>query len=465
VKSAVETLSPTRAKLTVEVPFEELKPSLDAAYKKIAQQINVPGFRRGKVPPAVIDRQVGRGAVLEEAVNEVVPQKYVEALQANDLQPLAQPEIEVTKFEDNETLEFTAEVDVKPEIKLPTYDGVTASVEDIAISDEDVTEQVEALRERFATLIDVERAAVDGDFVVMDLKATKDGEVVDGAEVNGMSYRVGRGGMIDGLDEALVGLAAGDEKIFTSQLVGGDLVGEGVEVAVAVSQVQEQELPELDDEFAQLASEYDTVAELTDDVRERLGRGRRLEQAAAARDAVLEALLETVDVPLPETIVADELTARRRSFEQQLAYAGVTMEKYLEDESQTVEDFEADLERRVRDAVTAQFILDEIAQVEEFGIDQQELSEHMVRKAQQSGEDPQEFANHMFEHNHIPELVQEILRSKALARIVESAVVTDASGNPVELKNLLPDGTIGAPEDAAAEVEAADSAEEEKAEA
>jgi trigger factor len=460
VKSAVETLSPTRAKLTVEVPFEELKPSLDAAYKKIAKQINVPGFRRGKVPPAVIDRQVGRGAVLEEAVNEVVPQKYIEALQANDLQPLAQPEIEVTKFEDNEALEFTAEVDVKPEIKLPTYDGVTASVEDIAVSDEDVAEQVEALRERFATLIDVERPAADGDFVVMDLKATKDGEVVEGAEVSGMSYRVGRGGMIDGLDEALVGLAAGDEKIFTSQLVGGDLVGEGVDVAVAVSQVQEQELPELDDEFAQLASEYDTVAELTEDVRERLGRGRRLEQAAAARDAVLEALLESVDIPLPETIVADELTARRRSFEQQLAYAGVTMEKYLEDESQTIEEFEADLERRVRDAVTAQFILDEIAQVEEFGIDQQELSEHMVRKAQQSGEDPQEFANHMFEHNHIPELVQEILRGKALARIVESAVVTDASGNTVELKNLRPDGTIGEPE-----AEAAEPAEEEKAEA
>jgi len=466
VKSAVETLSPTRAKLTVEVPFEELKPSLDAAYKKIATQINVPGFRRGKVPPAVIDRQVGRGVVLEEAVNEVVPQKYMEALQANELQPLAQPEIEVTKFEDNEALEFTAEVDVKPEIKLPTYDGVTATVEDIAISDEDVAEQVEALRERFATLIDVERPAADGDFVVMDLKATKDGEVVEGAEVSGMSYRVGRGGMIDGLDEALVGLAAGDEKIFSSQLVGGDLVGEGVDVAVAVSQVQEQELPELDDEFAQLASEFDTVAELTEDVRERLGRGRRLEQAAAARDAVLEALLESVDVPLPETIVTDELNARRRSFEQQLAYAGVTMEKYLEDEGQTQEEFEADLERRVRDAVTAQFILDEIAQVEEFGIDQQELSEHMVRKAQQSGEDPQEFANHMFEHNHIPELVQEILRGKALARIVEAAVVTDASGNPVELKNLRPDGTIGEPEaEAAAEADDAEVAEEEKAEA
>ena len=463
MKSAVETLSPTRARITVEVPFEELKPSLDAAYQAIAKQVNVPGFRRGKVPPAVIDRQVGRGAVLDQAVNEVVPQKYVEALQANDLQPLAQPEIEVTKFEDNDSLEFTAEVAVKPEITLPSYDGVEAQVEDIEVSDADVDEQVEALRERFATLIDVARPAADGDFVVMDLKATRDGEPVEGAEVSGMSYRVGRGGMLDGLDEALVGMAAGDEKVFSSQLVGGDLVGEGVDVAVSVSQVQEQELPDLDDEFAQMASEFDTVGELTDDVRERLGRGHRLEQAAAARDAVLEALLEKVEVPLPETVVTDELNSRRSGFEQQLAYAGMTMEKYLEDEKQTQEEFEADLERRVRDAVTAQFLLDEIAKVEEFGIAQQELSEHMVRRAQQSGQDPQEFANHMFEHNHIPELVQEILRGKALARIVEAAVVKYASCTVLELKNLRPDGTIGEPEaEAAADAEPA---EEEKAEA
>lgn len=467
MKSAVETLSPTRAKLTVEVPFEELKPSLDAAYKQIAKQINVPGFRRGKVPPAVIDRQVGRGAVLDQAINEVVPQKYVEALQENSLTPLAQPEIEVTKFEDNEALEFTAEVDIRPEIDLPSYDGVEAEVEDAELTDADVEEQVEALRERFATLVDVERPAADGDFVVMDLKATRDGEVVEGAEVAGMSYRVGRGGMLDGLDEALTGMAAGEEKTFSSQLVGGDLVGEDVEVLVSVSQVQEQELPELDDEFAQMASEYDTVEELTADVRERLGRGKRLEQAAAARDAVLEALLEKVDVPLPETVVTDELNARRQNIEQQLAMAGITMEKYLEDEKQTQEEFEADLDRRVRDAVAAQFLLDEIAKREEFGIDQQELSEHMVRRAQQSGQDPQEFANHMFEHNHIPELVQEILRGKALARLVESAVVKDASGNVVELKNLRPDGTIGEPEVEETEAQAegdAEAAEETKTE-
>jgi trigger factor len=255
--------------------------------------------------------------------------------------------------------------------------------------------------------------------------------------------------MIDGLDEALAGMAAGDEKIFQTQLVGGDLIGQDVDVMVKVAQVQEQELPELDDEFAQEASEFDTVGELSDDVRERLGRGKRLEQAAAARDAVLEALLDKIDVPLPESIVTDELNARRESIEQQLAFSGMTMDAYLEEQGQTQEEFEADLERRVRDAVAAQFVLDEIAKKEEFGVDQSELSEHLVRRAQQSGQDPQEFANHMFEHNHIPELVQEILRGKALAQLVETATVTDESGNPVELKNLQPDGTIGEPEDEA----------------
>lgn len=446
MKSAVESLSPTRAKLTVEVPFEELQPSLDAAYREIAKQVNVPGFRRGKVPPAVIDRQVGRGVVLNEAVQEMLPKAYVEALKENDLEPLAQPEIEVTRLDDRESLEFTAEVDVKPDIELPDYHGLVATVEDAVVTDEEVEEQLQALRERFGTLLDVERPAGAGDFVTIDLQATQDGAPVEGAEVAGMSYEVGKGGMIDGLDEALVGMAAGDATIFSTELVGGDLVGEAVQVAVSVSSVQERELPALDDDFAQLASEFDTVEELTADVRERLARGKRLEQAAAARDAVLERLLEQVSIPLPDALVADELDARRKGVEDQLQYAGITMERYLEDEGQTVEEFEADLERQVRDAVTAQFLLDEVATAEQVGVDQEELSAHLVRRAQQSGQDPQEFANHMFEHNHVPELVQEIRRGKALASIVETAVVTDASGRPVELADLRPDGTIGAPE-------------------
>jgi trigger factor len=445
VKSAVETLSPTRVKLTVEVPFDEVKPNLDKVYRQLAQQINVPGFRRGKVPPMVIDRQVGREAVLEQAVADTLPAKYSEAIEANDLTPIAQPEIEGPEINDD-GFEFSAEVDVKPDFELPDYEGVTATVDDVEVTDADVEEQVQALRERFGTLSDVERPAADGDFVVLDLRATQDGEPVEGAEVSGMSYQVGRGGMIDGLDEALTGLSAGEERTFDSQLVGGDLVGQSVQVSVTVSQVQEQELPEVDDEFAELASEFDTVAEMDADIRERLARGKRLEQAAAARDAVLEALLDRVEIPLPESMVTDELNARRQNIEQQLAYAGVTMEKYLEDEGQTLEEFEADLERRTREAIAAQFLLDEVAKREEYDITQEELSQHLVRRAQQSGQDPQEFANHMFEHNHIPDLVREILRGKALATIVEAATVTDASGNPVELRNLRPDGTIGDPE-------------------
>jgi trigger factor len=459
VKSAVETLSPTRAKLTVEVPFEELKPSLDAAYKKIAQQINVPGFRKGKVPPMVIDRQIGRGAVLDEAINDALPKIYVEALQANELEPLAQPEIDITKFEDNDSLEFTAEVDIRPTVTLPELEGLEVTVDDVELTDEEVDAQVLNLRERFATLNEVERAAAEGDFVVLDLKAMRDGEVVEGAEVTGMSYQVGKGGMLDGLDEALPGMKAGDEKTFSSNLVGGDQTGLDVEVEVKVSGVKEQELPELDDEFAQTASEFDTVDELVADVRTRLERGKRLEQAAAARDAVLEKVLDLVEVPLPDGVVDAELNARRENVQQQLAYAGMSMEQYLESENQTLEEFESDLAQRTRDAIAAQFVLDEVAKKEQIGVEQQELSEHIFRRAQQSGQDPNEFAKHMVEHNHIPDMVSEVVRGKALASVVEAAKVVDQSGNHVELKNLRPDGTIGEPE---AEAEVAEPAETEE---
>jgi trigger factor len=458
VKSAVETLSPTRAKITVEVPFDELKPSLDAAYQAIAKQINVPGFRKGKVPPPVIDRQVGRGAVLDEAINDALPKLYVQALQDNDLQPLAQPEIDVTRLEDNSLFEFTAEVDVRPTIDLPSYDGLSVQVEDISVSDEDVDEQVEALRERFATLRDVERPAQDGDIVTIDLKATHDGEDVEGGEVSGYSYKVGSGDMLEGIDEALRGMSAGEEATFTSNLLGGDLAGQDVEVAVTVSAVKEQELPDLDDEFAQTASEFDTVEELRADVATRLERGKRLEQAAAARDAVLEQLLDGSEIPLPDAVLAEELAGRRQEIEQQLTYAGLTMEQYLDNEKQTVDEFEAELEKRVRDAMASQFLLDEIARAEEIGIEQEELSQHLFRRAQQSGQNPDEFVKHMVEHNHIPEMVAEVVRGKALAQIVEGATVTDASGNNVDLKNLRPDGSIGEPE-AAESTEAPESTE------
>ncbi len=442
MKSAAETLNPTRVKLTVEVPFEELKPSLDQAYKSIAQQINVPGFRRGKIPAAIIDQRIGRGAVLDEAMNKALPQLYMRALEENDLNPLSQPEIDVTRFDDGELLEFTAELDVVPAIEVPAYGGLEVTVDDAIVTEEDVDEQLAELRSRFGTLSDVERAAADGDFVTIDLSAAQDGEPIEEAQASGLSYQVGKGTMLDGLDETLVGMSVGETATFPSSLTGGALTGQDVDVDVEVTAVKEQELPDLDDEFAQTASEFDTIEELRTDLRERLTRAMRMEQATAARDAVLERLLDMVEVPLPDQVVADEQLARRKQIDEQLQYAGLTLEQYLVSEGQTAEEFDTDLEQRVRESLAARFLLDEIAQAEQLGVDEAELTEHIVRRAQQAGVQPDEYVRHMMEHNHVSELVGEIRRGKALAMIVEGAVVTDASGNVVELKRLQPDGTI-----------------------
>jgi len=445
VKSAVETLNPTRVKLSVEVPFEELKPSLDAAYKKIGQQISVPGFRKGKVPAMVIDQRVGRSAVLDEAVNEALPTLYFQALQDNNITPLSQPQLDLGEFEDGSDLSFTAELDVKPEIALPAYDGIEVDVDDISIGDDEVDEQLEALRERFGSLTPVERAASDGDFVTIDLSAANDGEAIEEAQATGMSYQVGRGTMLEGLDEALEGMSAGDEKTFESTLVGGEFKDQLVDVTVKVTAVKEQELPELDDDFAQQASEFDTIDELKVDVRDRLVRGARMEQAASARDAVLEKVLTMVEIPLPAGVIGDEVKARRDGIDQQLSYAGMTEADYLEQEGQTAEEFSDELEKRVRDAMAAQFLLDEIATVEALAVDENELSQHLLRRAQQSGQTPEAYLQHAMEHNHVPELLAEVRRGKALAHVVESATVKDASGNVVDLKTLQPDGTYADP--------------------
>lgn len=265
--------------------------------------------------------------------------------------------------------------------------------------------------------------------------------------------------MLEGLDESLVGMSAGDEKTFSSTLTGAEFQGEFVDVTVKVTAVKEQELPELDDDFAQQASEFDTLEELKADARERLTRGARLEQAAAARDAVLEKLLTMVDIPLPDGLIADELRARHDSIKQQLAYSGMTEEEYLESEGQTSEDFMADLEKRVRDAKAAQFLLDEIATAEALGVDENELTQHLLRRAQQAGQKPDAFLQQAMEQNYIPEFIAEVRRGKALAHVVESATVKDASGNTVELKNLQPDGTYADPEEVQARAEAQGAAE------
>src|SRR3954453_976302 len=421
VKSAVETLNPTRVKLTVEVPFDELKPSLDAAYKSISCQVTIPGFRKGHVPPRIIDQRVGRGAVIEEAVNSALPQFYAQAVEETDVRPLGQPEVDVTEVPDpakGGELKFTAEVDVRPELELPELEGLPVTVDDLEITDADVDEQLETLRERFGTLVGVERPVENGDFVSIDISARIDGEEID--NVSGVSYEVGSGQMLEGMDEALLGLQAGEITTFTAPLAGGDRAGQEAEVTVTVQSVKVRELPPADDDFAQLASEFDTLEELRDDLRNQVANTKRVEQGMQARERLLEHLTEAVHVPVPDGIIADEV------------------HRHLENEDRLEDDeHRAEVEVEARKAFKAQLLLDAVAEKVQVSVNQQELVEYIVASAQQYGMDPNAFAKAVDEAGQVPAMVSEVARRKALATLLEKAKVTDASGNEVDLSTLF----------------------------
>jgi len=436
VKSTVETLSPTRVRLSVEVPFDELKPSLDKAYRSIAQQVTIPGFRKGKVPPRLIDQRVGRAAVLEETLNDAIPTHYSSAVREHEVKVLGSPEVEVTELADGEKVSFTAEVDVRPEISVPAFDSLSVTVDDIEVADEDVDSQLDSLRERFSVLKGVDRPVQNGDYVSLDLAATVDGAEVPGGTATGLSYEVGTGQLLPGTDEAITGLSAGEATTFKTELAGGELAGQEADVAVTVRSVKEKELPELDDEFAQTASEFDTLDELRADVRTRIERVKRMEQAVQARDKALEVLLAAVDVPLPEKVVTEEQEFRKHQLSHYLERAGLTMDLYLQSENQTQEDFDAKLQSDTKDAVKAQLVLDTVADTEQLGVNDTELTQEVVRRAQQAGMGPQEYADQLVESGQLPLVVADLRRGKALALVLESAAITDASGNKVDLDQL-----------------------------
>ncbi|MET9545291.1 trigger factor [Streptomyces sp. NPDC006627] len=434
MKSAVETLNPTRVRLTVEVPFEELKDSLDAAYKKINQQVTVKGFRKGKIPARVIDQRFGRGAVLEEAVNDALPKFYTEAVNEAELNVLGQPEVDITELKDNETLNFTAEVDVRPTIEIPDYSGIEVEVDAVEVSDEDVDKAVEELRERFASTSPVERAAEDGDVVTIDLQAKVDGEVLEDGVAKDVSYTIGSGELLEGIDDAVKGLEAGAEATFTSELKGGSAAGKESEVTVKVTQVAKRELPELDDDFAQLASEFDTLDELKADSRKRLENMKQYDQATQAQERVLEKLLELVEVPVPEKLLADEIQTRKHNLvNHQLGQMGLDLAKYLEIQGKTEEEFDAETKQQAEKGIKTQFVLDELVNKEKLNVNQEELTEHLMRRAQSSGMSPDQFAQAVVEGGQVPMLVGEVARGKALAVVVEAATVKDTKGEVVDL--------------------------------
>jgi len=437
VKTDVEELSPTRVRLSVEVPFDELKPSLDKAYREVGRQVRIPGFRPGRVPPPVIDRRVGRDVVLTQAVNDAIPELYTKAVTDSDVVALGQPEVEITNLDDGKELTFTAEVDIRPRFDLPDLSTVAVTVDDTLVTPDEVAERLAMLQDRFASLKGVQRPVEDGDHVSIDLSASVDGQPVEDAQASGLSYAVGSDSLLDGLDQTLTGMSAGESGTFTSELAGGEFAGREAEVTVTVHSVKAKEVPDLDDDFAQLASEFDTLGELRADTRAQLERDKTMQQVIQARNSALEAVLAQVDMPLPENVVAEEVKHNREAILDQLNRAGASLDGYLEMTGQTEEQFETDIEERARRSVKVTFVLDELARNEELGVDQAELSAYVMRQAEQMGVSPDQLAQQLVDNGQLNFAAAEVLRGKAMNIIAERVKVTDKSGNPVDIAAAL----------------------------
>ena len=433
VSTTVEKLSPTRVKLAITVPPEDLRPSITSAYGEIAEQVTIPGFRKGKVPPPIIDQRVGRGAVLEQAVNSGIDTFFQQAVAENDLRPLGRPEADITAWPDAKDfsgdLELTVEVDVRPDIELPPLDSLTISVDPIEVGDEDVTKQLDELRGRFGTLSTVDRPATKGDFVQIDLVATIGDDQVDSADA--ISYELGSGELIEGIDEALESLTAGESTTFASTLLGGDHEGEEAQIAVTVLAVKERDLPELDDDFAQMASEFDTLEELTADVRSQVERQKRFAQVAQARDKVADTLLAQIDVPVPASLIEDEV------------------HRHLESEQRLQDDeHRAEVKEASEKAFRSQLLFDKVAEQEDIRVSQDEFAQYVVQSAQQYGMQPQEFIEALQASNGVQALLGEVARSKAISVLLGRVKVVDTTGADVDLSDFV---VTESPEDVADE--------------
>jgi trigger factor len=458
VKSTVEKLSPTRVRINVEVPFTELQPDIDTAFKQMAKQIRMPGFRPGKVPVKLLEARVDKQAMFDQVIGDAVPGRYTEAVTSSEVSPLGQPEIEITNKEYGQDLTFTAEVDIRPEIDIPDLDGLKITVDPIDVTDEEVDTELQNLRARFGTLKGVERAAENGDFVSIDLSATVDGEDVPEAKTEGLSHEIGSGQLIEGLDEAIIGLKEGDSRVFASTLAAGDHAGQEAQVTVTVKSVKERELPQPDDEFAQLASEFDTIEELKNNLVEQVQRVKLVQQAEQIRDKALEVLLEQVEVPLPENIVQAQVDDTLHNAIHGLDHDEKKFDEALEAQGSSREDFDADNRTNAEKAVKTQLLMDAIADKLGIQVGQSDLTERLVLMSRQYGLEPQQLLQYLQENNQLPAMFADVRRGLTVAAVVHGGTVTDADGNVIDTTEFF--GPSGERADAAA-AEAADDAAEE----
>ena len=437
MKSSVEKLSATRTKLTVEVPFEELKPEFDQAYKALAQQVNMPGFRKGKVPAKILEARLGRGVVLDQVLNEMIPSRYSQAVEEHDLKVLGQPDIDIAELKDGEQVTFTAEVDVRPEIEVPDFSKISVEVAPLKADDDAIAAELENLQARFGTLKNVDRKVKKGDFVSIDLSATIDGEAVEEATTEGLSHEVGTDSLVEGLDDALVGMKADEESTFTSKLVAGEHADEEAEVTVKVGSVKERELPELDDDFAQLASEFDTLDELRDSLKTQVEEQMKNTQAGEIRDKVLAAALELTEVALPEAVVNDQVEGQIQQIIGQFGGDEKTFEAMLAAQDMTREKFEEDSREAAEDSVRTQLFLDALADKEQPEVSQDELMDHINFTAAQYGMDPNQFIMQLQQAGQLASLFADVRRGKSLAINIAKTSVKDTDGNDVDPKQFF----------------------------
>ena len=416
VKTELENLTATRVRLSISLDASDLNPAFEKAFKAISSQMNIPGFRKGKVPRAVIEQRVGREAVLSEAINEAVPHAYEQAVREHSLVPLSQPELDVAENPTESAVSFTAEVDIRPEFELPAYSSLQVSVDEALVPESQVEDQLDGLRSRFASLRAVERPAADGDVLLVNLKGSHDGAEVSDLSGNALSYELGTDGMLPGFDEAVRGAAADDERTFTFTPEGGEWAGKELTVTVTVSAVRERDLPPADDSFAQLASEFDTIDELREDLRTRLGRVRVVEQAYQARDKVLEALVEAVDIPVPQNLVDAQVG-----------------DHFADGHGDGDLDHRAEVQRNVRRSLVAQMILDKVGEVEQVQVSDAEFTQWLISEAPRYQLSPQDFADQLVKSGALPSAFGEVRRAKALSFVLERATVTDSKGQNVDI--------------------------------
>lgn len=437
MKSTVEQLSPTRVRINVEVPFAELEPDFQRAYKELAKQVRLPGFRPGKAPAKLLEARIGREAMLDQIVNDALPSRYGQAVAESDVQPLGRPNIEVTKKEYGQDLQFTAEVDIRPKISPPDLSALTVSVDPIEIGEDDVDAELQSLRTRFGTLTAVDRPVAVGDVVSIDLSATVDGEDIPNAAAEGLSHEVGSGRLIAGLDDAVVGLSADESRVFTAKLAAGEHAGQEAQVTVTVRSVKERELPEPDDEFAQLASEFDSIDELRASLSDQVRQAKRAQQAEQIRNATIDALLEQVDVPLPESYVQAQFDSVLHSALSGLNHDEARFNELLVEQVSSRAAFDAEARTASEKDVKRQLLLDALADELQVQVGQDDLTERLVTTSRQYGIEPQQLFGYLQERNQLPTMFADVRRELAIRAAVEAATVTDSDGNTIDTSEFF----------------------------